>query len=303
MSLADLVRVGGDRVIEHANAGRLTTYRVGGSVRALVTLRTASDADELVPLIAATNLGMLVIGNGSNLLIADGEQALVAVRLEGDLSQFSWREVADGVDVVAGGGAALPVLARRLAADGVCGFEWAVGVPGSVGGAVVMNAGGHGSDVASSVTEVQTWHRDAWRTWTRYELDLSYRHSALGDGDLVLRATFRLSRGDASESQRRISEIVRWRRLHQPGGANAGSVFRNPVDDHAGRLIEAAGCKGLRWRSATVSDKHANFIIADAGGSAADVYGLIELVRSRVAAQTGVTLEPENRFIGFAEMA
>ncbi len=299
MSVADLVRVGGSRVVEHADLGRLTTYRVGGSARALITLRTMADVGELLPLIDETELDMLVIGKGSNLLIADGEQPLVAVTLDDQLAQLTWRDVADDVEVVAGGGGTLPVVARRLAADGVCGFEWAVGVPGSVGGAVAMNAGGHGSDMASSVVSAQVWTGDTWRTWSRTELELSYRHSAIGDHDLVLGATLRLARGEAAAAQRRIGEIVRWRRRNQPGGANAGSVFRNPVGDSAGRLIEEAGCKGLRCRSAVVSDKHANFIIVEPGGAAGDVYELIEVVRTRVAQRLGVALEPENRLIGF----
>jgi UDP-N-acetylmuramate dehydrogenase len=136
-------------------------------------------------------------------------------------------------------------------------------------------------------------------TWTKDELQLGYRTSALGARDVVLGARFVLARGNASEAEERVSEIVRWRREHQPGGANAGSVFRNPPDDHAARLIEAAGCKGLRLGSAAVSEKHANFIQADPDGLAIDVYSLMNLVRTRVLEELGVELVSENRFVGF----
>jgi UDP-N-acetylmuramate dehydrogenase len=130
-------------------------------------------------------------------------------------------------------------------------------------------------------------------------LELGYRTSALRDGDVVVAVRLALAHGDADLAQARIAEVVRWRREHQPGGANAGSVFRNPPEDAAARLIDAAGCKGLRWGSARVSEKHANFIQADADGRADDVYALIALVRERVRATSGVTLLTENRFLGF----
>ena len=301
MSLDRLVRVGGGRVLEHAPVGPLTTYRVGGSVRALVTLATMSDALELLPLIEATGLDVVVIGNGSNLLVAEGEHDAVAIRLVGDFTGLSWSDDARSVAVVAGGGLDLPVMARRLVAEGIVGFEWAVGVPGSVGGAVAMNAGGHGSDMDANVTSGELWHDGTVATWDRGRLNFGYRSSAVASGDVVLSATLSLVKGDIGEARARLSEIVRWRRQHQPGGANAGSVFRNPEHDHAGRLIEAAGCKGLRLGSAMVSEKHANFIIADPGGSADDVRRLIALVRTRVADVAGVTLVAENRFFGFED--
>ena len=301
MSLDELVRVGGPRVLEHAPIGPLTTYRVGGSVRALVTLSSMSDVLELMPLVETTGLSSLVVGNGSNLLVAEGEHEAVAIRLDGDFTGLEWMDRDDSVLVVAGGALALPVMARRLASEGIVGFEWAVGVPGTVGGAVTMNAGGHGSDMNASVTAVELWHEGKRVTWDHDRLAFDYRSSAVGAGDVVLVATVSLVRGVKEDALARLSSIVRWRREHQPGGSNAGSVFRNPDHDHAGRLIEAAGCKGLRVGSAAVSDKHANFIIADPGGSANDVHRLIELVRIRVADHSGVTLRAENRFFGFED--
>lgn len=300
MSALDaLIRVGGERVQEHADLGARTTYRVGGSVRALVTLRSTDDVLELAPLWAASGLGVVAIGNGSNLLVDDGEHEVVAVALEGEFSELRWHDEDERVIVEAGGGLALPVAARRLSREGVVGFEWAVGVPGTFGGAVAMNAGGHGSDMAAALVEVSLWHGNEVATWSKERLALGYRTSALERGDVVLGATLSLARGDADQAQERVSAIVRWRREHQPGGANGGSVFRNPAYDHAARLIEAAGCKGLRVGSAEVSDKHANFILADSNGLARDVFALMQLVREKVREDSGVMLVSEHRFVGF----
>ena len=284
-----------------APLGTRTTYRVGGSVAAVVTWRSEDDLARTSQRLADDARTHVVIGNGSNLLVADGWHDVVAVHLEGDFAQLALHDEGDDVVVVAGAGLDLPVAARRLAGDGVAGFEWAVGVPGTFGGAVAMNAGGHGSDMSASVRRVEVWSRGqrAWRD--ARDLHFSYRASALAPGEIVTRVELVLRRGDVATSRAQIAEIVRWRRAHQPGGANAGSVFRNPENDTAGRLIEAAGLKGHRLGSAAVSDKHANFIIADPGGRANDVMALMREVRSRVAATSGVWLETEHRLVGFEE--
>lgn len=299
MSLERLLAVGGDRVVEHAPLGARTTYRVGGTARLLVTLSTRADLDELGPLLAGLELPLYPVGNGSNLLVADGEVAVCALVLEGEFAGLDWREEGDAVYADLGAGLDLPVAARRLARAGVTGFEWAVGVPGSVGGAVAMNAGGHGADLAASLVGARVWRAGTVTDRPAADLGLGYRHSALEPGEIVLGATLRLAKGSAAASESAIREIVRWRREHQPGGTNAGSVFRNPPGDHAARLIESVGLKGWRRASARVSEKHANFIQADEGGRADDVYALIVEVRRRVLAETGVALVCENRFLGY----
>ena len=299
MSLDELIDVGGARVKEHAPFGARTTYRVGGAVRVLVTLASLADLDELGPLMLGSGLEMFVLGNGSNVLVADGEHEVLGVRLVGEFEELHTRDEGDVVVVDAGAALGLPVAARRLAKSGVVGFEWAVGVPGSFGGAAVMNAGGHGSDMNESLVSVTVWHDGVMRTWSKELLDYGYRTSALRSDDLVTSVRLHLRAGDSEAAQERIREIVRWRREHQPGGANAGSAFRNPDDDYAGRLIEAAGCKGLRIGSAVVSEKHANFIIADVDGRANDVYELLMTVRARVLESSGVELVSEHRFLGF----
>ncbi len=288
------------RVTYDAPIGPRTTYRVGGSVSALVTLSSLDDLDDVSERLIGSSRPLWVFGNGSNLLIADGAHDAIAIHLDGD---FKSLEVVDGDDghvaVFAGAGLDLPVAARRLSAEGVVGFEWAVGVPGTFGGAVAMNAGGHGSDMRASVRRVEVWSAGRRRWRDAEEMAFSYRTSVLSLGDIVTRVELELSRGDATTSREALSDIVRWRRENQPGGANAGSVFRNPLGDSAGRLIEAAGAKGLRHGSAMVSQKHANFIIADADATAADILALMFEVRERVAESTGVWLEIENHLLGF----
>jgi UDP-N-acetylmuramate dehydrogenase len=215
---------------------------------------------------------------------------------------LEWHDEHGAVIVEAGAGLDLPVAARRLAGAGLVGFEWAVGVPGTFGGAVSMNAGGHGSDMAASVTLVRTYGPGGARVWKREDLNFGYRTSALAWPEIATDVTLRLAHGDATSALGTIKQIVRWRRENQPGGQNGGSVFRNPEGDFAGRLIEASGCKGLRHASAVVSDKHANFILVDPGGSANDVYALIDTVRERVRETSGVDLVSEHRFVGFEQV-
>jgi UDP-N-acetylmuramate dehydrogenase len=238
-----------------------------------------------------------VVGRGSNLLVADAGFPGIAVALGEPYAGITL----DGTTVRAGGATALPVLARRTAAAGLRGLEWAVGVPGSVGGAVRMNAGGHGSDVAASLVEVRVVDLASGHDGVvaAADLHLGYRRSGLTPTSVVVEAAFALRPGDAEAAGAEVAEIVRWRREHQPGGQNAGSVFTNPEGDAAGRLVDVAGCRGLRLGTAQVSPKHANFIQADAGGSADDVAALIGEVRRRVRATTGVALRPELRMVGF----
>ena len=182
-----------------------------------------------------------------------------------------------------------------------------VGVPGSVGGAVRMNAGGHGSDMAACVTDVTLLDLDADEPAPRHvpvaDLGLRFRGSDLLDHHVVLAARLRVAAGDRSAAEATIAEIVRWRREHQPGGQNCGSVFVNPVPGEvtAGGLVDGLGLRGHRIGTAWVSEKHANFVQASEGGTAADVRAVIEDVRQRVADATGFVLRSEVRLVGFPE--
>jgi UDP-N-acetylmuramate dehydrogenase len=240
---------------------------------------------------------VLVVGKGSNLLVADrGVDALVLQLGEG----FAQIDVRGDV-VRAGGAVSLPVLARRSVAAGLEGFEWAVGVPGSVGGAVRMNAGGHGSDMSATLAGVRVVDLASGEDLEMdpASLQLGYRSSSLRGEQVVVHADLQLRRGDRAAGESQLAEIVRWRREHQPGGQNAGSVFTNPPGDSAGRLIDAAGAKGLRVGTAQVSDKHANFIQADVDGSADDVRSLMVELQRRVREHSGVELHPETVMVGF----
>ncbi len=272
--------------------GGLTTYRVGGAAALFVTVDSEADLAALLAAVHETHVPTLAVGRGSNLLVADSGFAGVAFRLGGRPSP-TWAGSVDGRAgrrAAAGGAVALPVLARATVAAGLTGFEWAVGVPGSVGGAVRMNAGGHGSDMAASLVRVRVVDLRGGedKEVPARSLALSYRGSAITSAQVVVRADLGLAPGDRAASEAELAEIVRWRRANQPGGQNAGSVFTNPPGESAGRLIEAAGAKGLRIGTAEVSTKHANFIQADAGGRAADVFALMAEVRRRVREHSGV---------------
>jgi len=282
--------------------GPHTTYRVGGTVAVFATAASEQDLTDLAPLF--NEWPLLVVGNGSNLLVADGHHNLVALHLTGDFDDLQIVDALDGtVEVTIGAGLSLPVAARRLAAEGIRGFEWAVGVPGTIGGAVVMNAGGHGSDMAASVTSVRMLRDGVLTTVPDAELKFGYRQSAVRRDDVVLSASLTLTRGDVDEAKTMISDIVRWRREHQPGGANAGSVFTNPAGDSAGRLLDEVGAKDLRRGGAAISTKHANFIIADEGATAGDVFAVMQAAQELVLARAGIRLEPETRLVGFEEDA
>ncbi|WP_195210247.1 UDP-N-acetylmuramate dehydrogenase [Actinomarinicola tropica] len=286
----------GDRARHDAPLGPLTTYRVGGAAAALVDVDSVDDLRAVADALRGLDVPVLVVGRGSNLLVADAGFEGVALTLGEGLAHID----VEATTVRAGGAASLPVVARRTAAAGLAGFEWAVGVPGSVGGAVRMNAGGHGSDMAAVLRSIHVIDLRGGEDVAvpASALELRYRHSNVRPSQVVVEAVLELSPGDRGASEREISDIVRWRRAHQPGGQNAGSVFTNPPGDSAGRLIDAAGAKGFRIGTAAVSDKHANFIQADDGGSADDVLAVMAEVRRRVLDHAGVLLEPETRIVG-----
>ena len=260
--------------------------------------------------LAEVELPILVIGRGSNLLISDSGFKGLAITMSGlaDYVDLPNREEDPGVEPIAlfGGSVALPVAARQSVARGLTGFEWGVGVPGSVGGAVRMNAGGHGSDMASSLTSVRMFHLRKGREAhvNAVDLGLRFRGSALDDHHVVLSATVDLEWSKSPEaSEAELQEVVRWRRENQPGGQNAGSVFVNPEPGKvsAGAVIDELGMRGMRVGSAQVSEKHANFIQADVGGSAQDVVALMAEVRRRVRDERGYVLRSEIRLVGFED--
>ncbi len=280
-----------------------TTYKVGGPAAVFATPRNSDDLQTLADVVRESGLSTLVVGRGSNLLIADDGFDGIAISLSGVAEEIEF----NGTTVHAGGAVALPVLARRCVAAGLVGFEWAVGVPGSVGGAVRMNAGGHGSDMAASIVAADVLDlRNGERRWVSVEeLGLHFRGSSLQDSQVVLAARLQLAVGDSREAETTLAEIVRWRRENQPGGQNAGSVFVNPIPGElpAALLVDQLGLRGFRIGGAFVSDKHANFIQATDGATASDVRAVMEYVRAAVRERTGIELRSEVRVIGFEHEA
>ncbi len=302
LAAADL----GDLAERDVPLGPMTTYRVGGAADIFVRVTSVDDLKRVAAARLATGLPVLVVGRGSNLLVADAGYRGIAVSLAGIATDVTIDH--DRSIVEAGSAVLLPVLARQLSTAGVAGFEWAVGVPGSIGGAVRMNAGGHGSDLSESLIDVRIVdlavepdNDDFDRVLPSSELGLRFRGSGLRPDQVVVSARLQLAPGDPAASKTALSDIVSWRRTNQPGGQNAGSVFVNPVPGEvsAGQLVDEIGLRGLRHGTAEVSDKHANFIQADDGGSADDVRELMKLIAARVEDATGYVLRSEIRLIGF----
>ncbi|MGQ9710610.1 MAG: UDP-N-acetylmuramate dehydrogenase, partial [Anaerolineae bacterium] len=242
-----------------------------------------------------------VLGGGCNLLVSDaGVRGLVVIH-RADRTRIA----ADGV-VWAEAGAPMAALARETVARGLAGLEWAAGLPGTVGGAVVGNAGAFGGDIASVLRTVTLLAPDGEVTERPADwMEFSYRESRIKrmphPRPVVLAATFALAPGDPAALRARMEEILAWRRTRHPSGATMGSTFKNPPGNHAGRLIEAAGLKGYRIGGAMVSELHANFLINTGSATAADVRALIRHIQAEVKRQFGISLEPEVEFIGEAD--
>jgi UDP-N-acetylmuramate--alanine ligase len=295
-------------VFEYAPLASRTTYKVGGAARLFVEVRSESQLITVASICAQhPDMPVLVLGRGSNTLVSDAGFSGLCVAL-GDFAENIVREdspqESHHVHVELSGSTALPVAARQLSAMGIAGFEWAVGVPGSIGGAVRMNAGGHGADMAGSLHSAYVVSlTSGCHGWVpASELGLRFRGSALGNQHVVTRAKVVLEKSEPSCGDAKIADIVKWRRDHQPGGQNAGSVFINPDNGavSAGALIDEAGLRGHRVGTASVSEKHANFIQSDHGGKSADVVKLMNAVQQQVLRLTGVHLHSEIRLVGFA---
>jgi UDP-N-acetylmuramate dehydrogenase len=286
-----------------------TTYRLGGPAELYVEPARVDDLRALGRALAAEgyrpgDVPVIALGRGSNLVVSDEGLAGIVVRLG---PRLSWvRAGAEPGAVEAGASTPLPQLANWAARRGLAGLEWLVSIPGSVGGAVRMNAGAHGGEVASVLGGASIFDLDdlTISRRTSRDLGLAYRTSNLGDRAVVVSACFRLSRDDEANVRARMEECRRQRAETQPGAAqNAGSVFKNPPGDSAGRLVETAGFKGYRIGGAEVSRRHANFFVAADDARAQDVFDLVAAVRAGVRERFGVDLEPEIRFVGPFESA
>lgn len=284
--------------------GPLTSWRIGGPCRAYAKPKTPEELTAIRR--EATRVGwpVFLLGGGTNLLISDDGYPGVVIRYSGRGWQIDKR--GDEAIVRAGAGASLSQLARQTATNGWSGLAWAEGIPGTVAGAAVGNAGAYGGDIASSIESLQIVHPDGLaEDWAPERMIYTYRSSTLKGrdpaGPAVVGVSFRLRRDDPKRLTAEVERIAAERQAKNPPGATAGSVFRNPTGSAAGRLIDEAGCKGLRVGGAVVSEQHANYIINEGNATARDVVDLIEQVRSRVREASGVSLELEVLPIGFDE--
>lgn len=287
----------GDRVRAGVPIAPFTTFRLGGA--AAIYVEPDSDADlRIVGEVArAAELPTMVVGKGSNVLVSDAGFPGIVIRLG---RGFRWTS-RDGDRLTAGGAMPLPALSGIALTHCLSGLEFAIAIPATVGGAVRMNAGAHGGSMADVTERVRVFDLEdgVSREVEAAHAGFGYRRSDLGPAAIVVAATVRLSPGAAADIRRRMDEARAWRRETQPvGEPNCGSVFKNPPGDHAARLVEAAGCKGMTIGGASVSEKHANFIIARTGATADDVRRLIAAVGERVRSTSGIELEPEVRFVG-----
>ncbi|HSR48954.1 MAG TPA: UDP-N-acetylmuramate dehydrogenase [Anaerolineales bacterium] len=297
---AELRRLFGDRLQEAVSLARLTSSRIGGTAEALIEVRDAGELRQAAVGLWGLRIPFRMLGGGSNILVSDAgvREVIVANQAAGSrfdvngLSAHAWAE----------SGASLGGLARRAGDRGLSGLEWAATVPGTVGGAVVGNAGAHGGDVARSLMTAEILQPpDRVENWKVERLEYGYRSSWLkqhpGEA-VVLSAVFGLELSSPEVTRARMEANIAHRRQTQPPGASWGSMFKNPPGDFAGRLIEAAGLKGWRIGQVEVSPVHANFFLNHGGATAADVASLLIEVRRRVRESSGVELELEIELLG-----
>ncbi len=299
---AILRRHAGERMKRDLPLAPLTTFRIGGPASIYLEPDSGSDLEACGEAVGDTGIPYLVIGKGSNVLVADEGFPGLVLRLG---RGFRW-SARDGDVVTAGGSMPLPALAGIALRHGLAGLEFGVAIPASLGGAVAMNAGAHSGEMSHVVETVTVFLMDSGNTTTLQPADLgfSYRHSGVPKDGVVIGAALRLGPGDTAGIRSRMDAAKDWRRRTQPlAEPNCGSVFTNPAGDHAARLIDAAGGKGLRVGGAVVCRKHANFIVANPGATAADVRALIGRVQALVEASSGVRLQTEVRFAGGAKDA
>ena len=295
----------GVKTVRDEPLARFTTMRVGGPADLFTVAHNAFELRALVRYARAREIPFAILGRGSNLVISDAGLRGLVIHVKAEASRV------DGERYHAEAGVPMARAATETQGAGLAGLEYGLAIPGTVGGAVWANAGAHGSDTAGVLESATVLMGDgSERGMPVDELGLSYRHSrfkeaAEGDGgrvgpaEIVLSAVFRLRPAPPAEIRARLDEIRRWRREHQPLGIpSAGSVFRNPPGESAGRLIDTLGLKGHRIGGAVVSEKHANFIVNDRKGTAADVRALAEHVRHEVRGRLGIELAYEIEFAG-----
>lgn len=285
-------------VVENEPLATRTSFGIGGPADFFVELGRVDAIEKAIDGCRERDIPYLLLGAGTNLLIADGGVEGLVIRVVNREHQV------DGTRVWAGAGLKMMRLARIVADGNLRGFEFAIGVPGTVGGAVYQDAGCWGKEIREVLVEVEGFAPGAGRqTWSASDLMLGYRTSALREGRLkgalVIGATIQLVRGNGEEAKQLMARLSRERNETQPiKTKNCGSVFKNPPGDSAGRLVQAAGMKGTREGAAVISQLHGNFIVNEGGASAHDVSRLIQRVQAEVKLRFGLNLEPEVEMVG-----
>lgn len=300
LPLEELRRLFGARLQENVPLARLTSARIGGPADLLLEAESADDLAESVSQLWRLDVPFIMLGGGSNILISDA--GVRGVVIHNRARAVAWHAERQPPQVWAESGANFGALARQAAQKGLSGLEWAGGIPGTIGGAVFGNAGAHGGDMAANLRLAEVLHRyDGRQKWRLDNLRYSYRSSVLKEGlgqAVVLSATLNLAVGDPAAIEAKMNEYLAHRRHTQPPGASMGSMFKNPPGDYAGRLIEAAGLKGLRVGEVQISELHANFFVNLGQGRAADALALLHKAQAVVAEKTGVALELEVELVG-----
>lgn len=292
----------GERVRTRFELAALTTFRIGGPAALFLEPESEADLVAVSEAVRQTGIRVAVLGKGSNVLVPDeGFEGLVLRLGRG----YRW-SARDGERLTAGGAMPLPALAGVALAHGLTGLEFGVAIPASLGGAVRMNAGAHGGAIADVIESADLFGLidGAPHRVEAEEAGFAYRRTVLPPGAVIVGATVRLHAGEQAQIRARMDQAREWRRQTQPlAEPNCGSVFKNPPGDHAARLIEDAGAKGRGLGLASVSTKHANFIVASEGATATDVLSLIREVQDLVAQRSGVRLEPEVHLLGDLDLA
>jgi UDP-N-acetylmuramate dehydrogenase len=279
---------------------RYTSMKIGGPAEYFTEVLNGTALAELLRILERHGVDFYVLGNGSNVLIADRGVRGAVIRLGGEFKTVEWRDGGDGVYVNAGAAYAVTQLVREAARKGYAGLEFAEGIPGSVGGALYMNAGAYDSEFEKIVERVEGVTRagEPMRL-SRPEMTFTYRDSHLPVGVVVTRVEMHLQRAEATRVGGKVRELTSKRKDSQPSGfPNSGSMFRNPPGDYAGRLIEAAGLKGKRIGRSQISERHANFFVNLGGAKASEVRELMELAQAKVWEKFGVELMAEVKFVG-----
>lgn len=298
----ELSRLCGGRIRFDVPMSEHTTFRAGGRAEALYEAHEAEELRKALQFLKRESIPYLVCGGGSNLLVRDGGLEGAAIRLTGALADLARDDGQAPNVLLAGGGLSLARLLAFCRREGLGGLEFLAGIPGTVGGAVAMNAGAFGKETSEAVEAASILSPSGETALkTREELAFSYRRLEMQAGSVILQTRFSLEREAPETVSKRIAQNLERRKARQPlGRPSAGSVFKNPPGEFAGRLIERAGLKGETRGGAMISQEHANFIVNRGGAAAEDILALVRLAQERVRQETGLELELEIRVVGKA---